>query len=114
MPPKRTRGQRDETFQVDPDDEEDEEEPLADDDEDEEERKKRQKKADLEGGLELYADVMKDKGMSPKGPLARLKGPNTLGGGRRKAARCPRRIKAYHGLATPSKAARRRAITCGR
>ena len=35
MAPKRTRGQRDEIFQVDPT-EEDEEEPLADEDEDEE------------------------------------------------------------------------------
>ena len=79
MAPKRRRDQRDETFQVDPDDAEDEEEPLADDDEDEEQRKKRQKKADLEGGLKLYADVMADKRSSPKGPLADLKGPNTLG-----------------------------------
>ena len=55
MAPKRTRGQRDETFQVDPDDAEEEEEPFADDDEDEAERKERQKKADMEGGLKFCA-----------------------------------------------------------
>ena len=75
---RRRRKSDDENFQANPDDEEDEEEPLADDDEDEEERKKRQKKADLEGGLKLWHDVLADKRSSPKGPLADLKGPYTL------------------------------------
>ena len=104
MAPKRTRGQRDETFQANPDDEEDEEEPLADDDEDEEERKKRQKKADLEGGLKLWHDVLADKRSSPKGPLADLKGPNTLGEWTPQSRSLPKVIvKAYHDIGHPIK-----------
>ena len=106
MAPKRKRGgkQRDETFQANPHDEEDEEEPLADDDEDEEERKKRQKKADLEGGLKLYHDVLADKRSSPKGPLADLKGPNTLGEWTPESRSLPKVIvKAYHDTGHPIK-----------
>ena len=104
MAPKRTRGQRDETFQVGRDDEEDEEEPLADDDEDEEERKKRQKKADLEGGLKLWHDVLADKRSSPKGPLADLKGPNTLGEWTPESRSLPKKlVEAYHEIGHPIK-----------
>ena len=106
MAPKRKRGgkQRDETFQANPDDEEDEEEPLADDDEDEEERKKRQKKADLEGGLKLWHDVLADKRSSPKGPLAFLKGGNTLGDWTPQSRSLPKEIvEAYHAIGHPIK-----------
>ena len=106
MAPKRKRGgkQRDETFQANPDDEEDEEEPLADDDEDEEERKKRQKKADLEGGLKLWHDVLADKRSSPKGRLADLKGPNTLGEWTPESRSLPKEIvKAFHEIGHPIK-----------
>ena len=78
-PAKRARrADADETFQVDPD-AEDEEEPVADDDEDEEREKKRQEKVIQRRGLALYEDVMAAKRSNPKGRLARLKGPNTLG-----------------------------------
>ena len=101
---RRRRKSDDENFQANPDDEEDEEEPLADDDEDEEQRKKRQKKADLEGGLKLYADVMADKRSSPKGPLADLKGQNTLGDWTPQSRSLPVKIvQAYHEIGHPIK-----------
>lgn len=101
---RRRRKSDDENFQANPDDEEDEEEPLADDDEDEEERKKRQKKADLEGGLKLWHDVLADKRSSPKGPLADLKGPNTLGEWTPESRSLPKVIvKAYHDTGHPIK-----------
>ena len=104
MAPKRTRGQRDETFQVDPDGVEDEEEPLADDDEDEAERKERQKKADMEGGLKLWYDVLADKRSSPKGRLAFLKGPNTLGDWTPQSRSLPKDlVEAYHRTGHPIK-----------
>ena len=101
---RRRRKSDDENFQANPDDEEDEEEPLADDDEDEEERKKRQKKADLEGGLKLWHDVLADKRSSPKGPLADLKGPNTLGEWTPESRSLPKVIvKAFHEIGHPIK-----------
>ena len=104
MAPKRTRGQRDETFQVDPDDAEEEEEPFADDDEDEAERKERQKKADMEGGLKLWHDVLADKRSSPKGRLAFLKGGNTLGDWTPQSRSLPKDlVEAYHKIGHPIK-----------
>jgi len=101
---RRRRKSDDENFQVDPDAEEEEEEPVADDDEDDEREKKRQEKVIVRRGLALYEDVMAAKRSSPKGRLARLKGPNTFGEWTPQSRSLPKKlVKAYHEIGHPIK-----------
>ena len=103
-PAKRRRKSDDENFQVDPDAEVEEEEPVADDDEDDEREKKRQEKVIVSRGLALYEDVLADKRRSPKGPLADLKGSNTLGEWTPQSRSLPKKlVKAYHEIGHPIK-----------